>query len=115
VLWKQFRRWRDAGTLERVHDALREQVRQHVGKEPTLSAAILDSQSVKTAQKGRNGYDAGKKIKGRKCHLAVDTLGLLLVVVVHWAGIKDGNGLPAAPPGLRRNGRRIKETPGGGG
>jgi len=52
VVWKQFRRWRDTGTLERVHDALREQVRQQVGKEATPSAAILDSQSVKTTQKG---------------------------------------------------------------
>jgi len=55
VVWAQFRRWRDAGTIERVHDALREQVRRQVNKESTPSAAILDSQSVRTTQKGGTG------------------------------------------------------------
>lgn len=52
VVWKQFQRWRDEGTIERVHDALREQVREKQGRDPAPSAAILDSQSVKTTQKG---------------------------------------------------------------
>jgi len=51
-VWEHFCRWRDSGTIERVHDALREQVREKQGREPTPSAAIIDSQSVKTPQKG---------------------------------------------------------------
>lgn len=64
-----------------------------VGKNPEASTAILDSQSIKTTETpGVRGYDAGKKVKGRKRHILVDTLGLLLMVVVHAANIQDRDG-----------------------
>lgn len=85
-----YRMWRRDGTIDRVHDELRRRVRVAAGHPPEPSAAIIDSQSVKVSdQAGIRGYDAGKKVNGRKRHLLVDTLGLILVVIVHSAGVQD--------------------------
>jgi len=88
-----FWRWRRGGVWQRVHAILCRKVRQQYGKKPTPSVIILDSQSIRTAEGGQErGYDAGKKIAGRKRHLAVDTLGLVWAVVVHGAACQDYDG-----------------------
>ena len=88
-----FWRWRNDGTWQRIHDRLREKIRKAAGKKATPTVAIVDSQSIRTAEGGEErGYDAGKKITGRKRHLAVDTLGLVLAVVVHGASWQDQHG-----------------------
>lgn len=94
VFW-YFRRWGQDGTVDRVHDALRDRVRDAAGRDPMASAGIVDSQSVKgadTVGKDTRGYDAGKRINGRKRHIVTDTLGLLLIVMVTAASVQDRDG-----------------------
>ena len=87
-------------TLERIHHALYVEVREKAGREASPTTAIIDSQTAKGAVKGglrstRPGYDAGKKVLGRKRHVLTDTLGLLLAVNVHPASVQDRDGAEA--------------------
>jgi len=92
-----FRRWDWDGALERIHHALYVACREAAGREASPTAAIIDSQTVKGAEKrGRSvdppGYDAGKKIKGKKWHVLVDTQGLSMRAIVHAADVQDRDG-----------------------
>jgi transposase len=93
AVYKLFRRWSDEGRFERMHDRLRQRWRERAEREASPTTAILDSQSTRTSpQGGAKGFDAGKRIKGRKRNLVVDTLGLVLAIVVTAANVQDRDG-----------------------
>jgi putative transposase len=88
-----FRQWRKDGTWQRIHDTLRAQVRRKAGRHKHPTAGCLDSQSVKlTNRPGERGFDSHKMIKGRKRHLLVDTMGLVLAMVITTANVSDPAG-----------------------
>ncbi len=96
TVYTYFAAWRDDGTWQRIHDTLRATVRRKTGRHKHPTAGCADSQSVKTPQiPGERGFDAGKQINGRKRHILVDTMGVLLAVVVTAASVSD-------PAGARR-------------
>ena len=100
TVYDHFAQWRDDGTWQHMMDALRRQVRQAAGHEPEPRTACIDSQTVKgTEVGGERGYDGGKKIRGVKRHIVVDSLGLLLVVTDYGrvAGRRDGGSRGSGP------------------
>jgi len=91
--YRWYRTWVADGTWDRIHDELRALVRVDAGRDPAPSAAVLDAQSIKSSEGGQaRGFDMGKKTTGRKRHLIVDTLGLILVVMVTSASVQDRPG-----------------------
>ena len=94
TVYGYFRSWIAAGVWAHLHDVLYRRSRELEGREESPTAAIIDSQSVKTGPDARDsvGFDAGKRVKGRKRHLVTDTLGLMLRIEVHSAGVQDRDG-----------------------
>jgi transposase len=112
VYWRADK-WQASGCTEQMHDDLRERIRLAAGRNATPTAAIIDSRSVKGSEmigRARRGYDAGKKINGTKRHLAVDTIGLLLTVLVTAASVQDRDAARPLLWNLRRAFPSIKLT-----
>jgi putative transposase len=111
TVYGYFAAWRDNGTLARLHDGLRDQVRAAAGRDPRPTAAVIDSQSVRAADtvpKASRGWDNAKKVNGRKRHIAVDVTGLVLAVVITAASVQDRDAARPLLWNLRRSSRRIR-------
>jgi len=106
-----FRRWQQTGLWQQIHDRLRCSVRQKAKRHKHPTAGCLDSQSVKTTSvPGERGFDNGKKVNGRKRHILVDTLGLLLVVVVHAANISESAGARLVLAQMRGSCKKLRRV-----
>jgi len=109
LIYYYFSKWKNNGTIEMIHETLRDITRKNAGKEISPSVGLIDSQSVKTTRSGGlcRGVDGGKKTKGRKRHIVTDTMGLLLAVVVHAANEHDSKAAPRVIDQLRGRFRRM--------
>jgi transposase len=97
-----FYRWSEMGLWPQINHALLMMAREAIGREASPSAGVIDSQSVKTTESGGpRGYDAGKKVKGRKRHIITDTQGFLVAAIVHTADIQDRDGAPDVLASIR--------------
>ena len=96
LVYYYFNKWKLDGTIEEIHENLRDNTRKAAGRKTSPSLGLIDSQSIKTTRSGgeERGIDGGKKTKGRKRHIIVDTMGLLMAVVVHAANIHDSKAAP---------------------
>lgn len=95
TVFDYYAKWEEDGTTEKIHDLLRRKVREKAGRNPEPTAAIIDAQVVKASSnvpQASQGYDAGKRTEGKKRHIAADTLGLLLALVITAASVQDTNG-----------------------
>jgi transposase len=111
TVYGYFAAWRDDGTLTRLHDALRAQVRTAAGRNAEPTAAVIDSQSIRAADtvpRASRGWDNAKKVNGRKRHIAVDTSGLLLAVVITAANVQDRQGARPLLWNLHRSCRKVR-------